>query len=70
MTSSVAHGILKMIVMCFSMQEEDIHKHTNGKCYMFTFSYLDKKTFLLLLMLSVIVYTFRSFVHVTSFQKS
>ena len=43
MTSSVAHGILEMIVLCFSMQEEDIHKHTNGKCHMFTFSYLDKR---------------------------
>ena len=27
--------ILKMIVLCFSIQEGDVIEHTNGKCHMF-----------------------------------
>ena len=32
-------GMLEMIVLCFSMHEDDIIEHTNGKCHVFTFLY-------------------------------
>ena len=35
MTFSVAHWSLEMIVLCFSMEEEDVVEHTNAKCYVF-----------------------------------
>ena len=36
-TQSVTSGILEMIIIsCFSMQEEDIHKCTRAKCYLCT----------------------------------
>ena len=30
-------GILEMIVLCFSVQGEDLIKHVYAKCYVFTF---------------------------------
>lgn len=35
MKSSVAHWSLEMIVLSFSMVEEDGIGHTNAKCYVF-----------------------------------
>ena len=29
-------GVLEMTVLCFSVQEEDIIKHTNAECHVFT----------------------------------
>ena len=41
-----------MMVLCFSMQGEDIIKHTNGKCHVFTFQYACKSMTLLNILMS------------------
>ena len=43
-----------MIVVCFRVQGEDVIKHTNGKYHVFTFYNAKRKTFLRILMSSVV----------------
>ena len=38
MIYNVVHWILERIVLYFSVHEENITEHTNGKCHVFTFS--------------------------------
>jgi hypothetical protein len=43
-----------MIILRFSMQEEDLVEHTNGKCYVLAFQYARGKMFLSTVMPSII----------------
>ena len=51
-----------MLVLCFSMQIEDIIDHTNGECHVLCYSLQKEKIFLSILMPSVTCVNFSQFV--------
>ena len=51
-----------MIILCFSIQGEDILEHANDKCHVFTFFVCKRKMFLSILMPSVICLHFSQLV--------